>query len=58
MSHVTHKDRRKQLRGAKAVDPQCRNNGDCPICNGNRQRKNEVRKQAADSQLDELLSNP
>lgn len=28
------KEKRKPYRRAKAVDPQCRNHGDCPWCQG------------------------
>jgi len=31
-----HKEHRKKYRGAKAVDPSCRNHGDCDYCKGNR----------------------
>jgi hypothetical protein len=32
----TRKDKRKPFTGAKAVDKQCRNNGKCEYCKGNR----------------------
>ena len=35
-----NKEKRKQYRGAKAVDSSCRNHGDCDWCAGNRQYKN------------------
>lgn len=28
------KEKRKPYKGAKAVDPHCRNHGDCPWCQG------------------------
>jgi|Laugrespbdmm15sn_2_1035079.scaffolds.fasta_scaffold92668_1 hypothetical protein len=31
---------KKKLTGAKAVSHQCRNNGTCPVCFGNRMYKN------------------
>lgn len=37
------KEKRKLWRGAKAVDPSCRNHGDCPWCRKNRKHKNERR---------------
>ena len=33
------KERRKPYRGAKAVDPTCRNHGGCPWCEENRKFK-------------------
>ena len=33
------KERRKPYRGAKAVDPTCRNHGSCPVCEENRKHK-------------------
>lgn len=33
------KEHRKPYRKAKAVDPSCRNHGDCPQCRGNRKHK-------------------
>ncbi len=37
--YPNRKDKRKPFRGAKAVDSQCRNHGDCPYCRGNRLAK-------------------
>lgn len=37
------KEKRKQYRGAKAVDHTCRNHGSCPYCQGNRTYKNKKR---------------
>jgi len=36
--------RRKSLRGGKSVDKSCRNNGGCPVCEGNRLHKHNKRK--------------
>lgn len=33
------KERRKPYRGAKAIDPTCRNHGSCPFCEENRKHK-------------------
>lgn len=33
------KERRKPYRGAKAIDPTCRNHGGCPVCEANRKHK-------------------
>lgn len=33
------KERRNPYRGAKAIDPTCRNHGSCPFCAENRQHK-------------------
>lgn len=33
------KEHRKQYRGAKAVNNQCRNHGSCPFCRENRLHK-------------------
>ena len=40
------KEKRKQPYGSKAIDPSCRNHGDCPACQGKRKYKNERRKPA------------
>ena len=45
------KEKRKKYRGAKAVDPECRNNGSCDYCKGNRQHKNRKREMTADELL-------
>ena len=37
------KEKRKPYYGAKAIDASCRNHGDCPYCQGNRQHKNRKR---------------
>ena len=36
-----HKEHRKPYRGAKAVDPTCRNHGTCPYCQGKVKYKNK-----------------
>lgn len=38
------KERRKPYRGAKAIDHQCRNHGNCPYCRSNRLHKFRSRK--------------
>lgn len=37
------KEKRKPYRGAKAIDKQCRNHGECPICKGNRLNKYKLK---------------
>lgn len=37
------KEHRKAYRGAKAVDPWCRNHGNCDYCRKNREYKNMKR---------------
>lgn len=39
------KEKRKQYRGAKAVDKLCRNHGDCSYCKNGRLHKNKVREE-------------
>lgn len=41
------KEHREEYRGAKAVDPTCRNHGSCPWCTGNRTNKNKARDKEA-----------
>ena len=48
------KTRRKAYRGGKAVDPSCRNHGDCPWCQGNRTHHNKVREISAEEKMKEL----
>lgn len=50
------KTRRKPYRYGKAVDSSCRNHGGCPICEGNRLHADELRKQIADEQLEDFIS--
>lgn len=33
------KEKRRKYRGAKAIDPSCRNHGGCEWCEGNRKHK-------------------
>ena len=49
----TRKDKKKEYTGAKAVDPSCRNNGDCPYCYSNRTVKNKKRLEQLKSIEDE-----
>lgn len=42
------KEHRKPYRKAKAVDSHCRNHGECPYCQGNRQHKHKRRKPIED----------
>ena len=44
------KEKRKKYKGAKAVDKQCRNHGDCPYCQENRNYKNKKVKYKLDEQ--------
>lgn len=37
------KEKRKPYRGAKAIDPQCRDHGNCPHCKKGREYKNKKR---------------
>ena len=45
------KEHRKQYRGAKSVDPSCRNHKGCDWCKGNRTYQSEKEKQ----RINELL---
>lgn len=47
------KEKRKPYRGAKSVDYQCRNHGECPYCNGNRLYSSTKRKAAEQDKFDE-----
>lgn len=49
----TRKDKKKEYTGTKAVDPSCRNNGDCPYCYSNRTVKNKKRLEQLKSIEDE-----
>lgn len=45
---VKHKkEKRKEYKGAKAIDSTCRNHGTCPYCEGNRKYKNKKAEQKA-----------
>ena len=46
------KERRKQYRGAKAIDPSCRNNKFCYFCIGNRTFFDRKNRELADLQLE------
>lgn len=52
------KEHREEYRGAKAVEPTCRNHGTCHWCEGNRTNKNKsADKQAAkEIRLGEVVS--
>lgn len=43
------KEHRKPYRGAKAVDPSCRNHGSCEYCKSNRLHKYEKQKPLEDT---------
>ena len=47
------KERRKEYRGAKAIDKTCRNHGGCAHCAENRQYKNRKRQDSVNQQLKE-----
>ena len=42
------KEHRKEYRGAKSVDPMCRNHGGCPYCTRSRLRKEKASKEEID----------
>jgi len=46
------KEKRKQYRKAKAVDPSCRNHGGCPWCEAGRMRKLKPQKEEKDTDVD------
>lgn len=48
------KEKRKDYRGAKAIDRTCRNHGTCPYCTMNRLYKNKKRLQIALDKLAEV----
>ncbi len=48
------KEKRKEYRGAKAIDRTCRNHGTCPYCTANRLYKNKKRLQIALDKLTEM----
>lgn len=47
------KEKRKPYRGSKAVARSCENHGGCPWCEGNRAHADNVRRDAADQQVEE-----
>lgn len=49
------KEHRKPYRGAKAVDPSCRNHGTCEYCKSNRLHKYERQKPLEEEQKGSLL---
>lgn len=53
MKHRTRENRRQAKTGAKAVDRQCQNNGDCDYCKSNRQHKINKAKAAAEAAIQE-----
>jgi hypothetical protein len=48
------KEHRKQYRGAKSVDPMCRNHNGCDWCKGNRTYQSVKQKQKTDEMLKEM----
>lgn len=50
-----NKEHRKIYHGSKAIDPSCRNHGDCPICQGNRQYKNTKKEISMKEQIKEFI---
>lgn len=54
---ITHgKEHRKPYRGAKAIDPTCRNHGSCEWCRGNRTYKNDKRELRQKQSLNEYIN--
>ena len=52
------KEKRKPYRGAKACDPNCRNNGDCDACRKNRQHNTTRKTQGMEFAIREIWQNP
>jgi len=48
------KEKRKPYRGAKSYDVSCRNHGSCDYCKSNRIHFDEVKRKAADADLNEF----
>ena len=48
------KEHRKKYRGAKSVDPSCRNHGGCPWCLGNRLNKEKAKIKIAKNDIKNL----
>ena len=48
------KEHRKQYRGSKAIDPSCRNHGDCDWCKGNRMYSSTKRKESMEARERDL----
>ncbi len=53
-NYPNRKDWRKPYRKSKAFDRSCRNHGDCPYCESNRNHKNVKRDISSKEQLKEL----
>ena len=47
------KEKRKEYRGAKAVDRTCRNHGDCPWCASGRMYKTNRAREASEQRMKE-----
>ena len=45
------KEHRKEYYGCKAIDPSCRNHGNCPWCTGNRTFKNKTKDKIAKKEI-------
>lgn len=50
------KEKRKPYRGAKAIDPMCRNHGGCPACAKKRQYKIKRREPLEEEERREKMS--
>jgi len=48
------KERRKPYYGSKAIDGSCRNHGDCPCCQRNREYSTKKRKESMKAREDEM----
>lgn len=46
------KEKRKPYRGAKAIDPSCRNHGGCPACECGRKYRSKKREPVVDEYKD------
>lgn len=51
------KEHRKEYRGAKSVDPSCRNHKGCDWCKGNRTYQSRKQMQKINEQLKEVKNN-
>jgi hypothetical protein len=47
------KERRKKYKGSKAFDTHCRNHGDCPVCQENRNYANKKRLMESEERMAE-----
>lgn len=52
-SIVSGKEHRKEYRGAKRIDPMCRNHGNCSWCEENRKYQDEKNKEKCKKELTE-----